>query len=304
MSSPGGAAHKSNNSNAELNAGSFFADALSSSGILDAESAHAYGALFSRHMEQAGGASSLQQLDWQKITPPVLVGSNIAKSPSATSGGDGDAWGGSAWTPTTGEGSASAVAGSAGGPSKLPPARVIDFSSLDTVPPSEVLQRDLLNKIAVLKLNGGLGTSMGCVGPKSAIHVRPGTSFLDLIVRQIEVLNTRYSVDVPLIVMNSFRTHEATLKLLHKYQHHNVTITAYTQSCFPKVDAATFTPLPTGPFTPETEDRWFPPGHGDGAWVCEGGKWGGGVNYPSLPHSPLPHPHLHQCGAPWKRAVC
>ncbi len=46
----------------------------------------------------------------------------------------------------------------------------------------------LLNKLAVLKLNGGLGTTMGCVGPKSAIEVRDDMTFLDLTVRQIEVI--------------------------------------------------------------------------------------------------------------------
>ena len=45
-----------------------------------------------------------------------------------------------------------------------------------------------LSKLAVLKLNGGLGTTMGCVGPKSAIEVRDGMTFLDLTVRQIEVI--------------------------------------------------------------------------------------------------------------------
>ena len=46
-----------------------------------------------------------------------------------------------------------------------------------------------LSKLAVLKLNGGLGTTMGCVGPKSAIEVRDGMTFLDLTVRQIEVFD-------------------------------------------------------------------------------------------------------------------
>lgn len=46
---------------------------------------------------------------------------------------------------------------------------------------------EYLNKLAVLKLNGGLGTTMGCIGPKSAIEVRDGMTFLDLSVRQIEV---------------------------------------------------------------------------------------------------------------------
>ena len=48
--------------------------------------------------------------------------------------------------------------------------------------------RDMLNKLVVLKLNGGLGTSMGCKGPKSVISVRNELTFLDLTVQQIEVI--------------------------------------------------------------------------------------------------------------------
>lgn len=47
--------------------------------------------------------------------------------------------------------------------------------------------RDYLNKLVVIKLNGGLGTSMGCHGPKSVIPVRSDLTFLDLTVQQIEV---------------------------------------------------------------------------------------------------------------------
>lgn len=39
----------------------------------------------------------------------------------------------------------------------------------------------------VLKLNGGLGTTMGCTGPKSVITVRNDLTFLDMQVQQIEV---------------------------------------------------------------------------------------------------------------------
>ena len=45
----------------------------------------------------------------------------------------------------------------------------------------------MLNKLVVVKLNGGLGTSMGCQGPKSVIPVRNDLTFLDLTVQQIEV---------------------------------------------------------------------------------------------------------------------
>jgi len=47
--------------------------------------------------------------------------------------------------------------------------------------------RELLNRLVVVKLNGGLGTSMGCKGPKSVIHVRSDLTFLDLTLQQIEV---------------------------------------------------------------------------------------------------------------------
>ena len=55
--------------------------------------------------------------------------------------------------------------------------------------PEEKELHSLLSVLAVCKLNGGLGTSMGCVGPKSALVVREGKTFLDLIVSQIQCLN-------------------------------------------------------------------------------------------------------------------
>lgn len=47
--------------------------------------------------------------------------------------------------------------------------------------------KENLNKLVVVKLNGGLGTSMGCQGPKSTITVRDDLTFLDLTIRQLEV---------------------------------------------------------------------------------------------------------------------
>ncbi|RUS19049.1 UTP--glucose-1-phosphate uridylyltransferase-domain-containing protein, partial [Endogone sp. FLAS-F59071] len=55
------------------------------------------------------------------------------------------------------------------------PEQIVPYANLGTIETS-----DYLNKLAVLKLNGGLGTTMGCVGPKSAIEVRDGMTFLDL----------------------------------------------------------------------------------------------------------------------------
>ena len=58
---------------------------------------------------------------------------------------------------------------------------------------------------------------MGCVGPKSVIPVRSDLTFLDLTVQQIETLNSKYDVDVPLVLMNSFNTEEDTKTILRKY---------------------------------------------------------------------------------------
>jgi UTP--glucose-1-phosphate uridylyltransferase len=56
--------------------------------------------------------------------------------------------------------------------------------------PTKDQQKALASKLVVIKLNGGLGTSMGCQGPKSCIEVRQHQTFLDLTVKQITVCTT------------------------------------------------------------------------------------------------------------------
>jgi UTP--glucose-1-phosphate uridylyltransferase len=68
---------------------------------------------------------------------------------------------------------------------KLPANAVKDYSSL--IAPKEDSIKKMLDKLVVVKLNGGLGTSMGCHGPKSVIPVRSDQTFLDMTVQQIEV---------------------------------------------------------------------------------------------------------------------
>lgn len=63
--------------------------------------------------------------------------------------------------------------------------QVKEYRSLAEPAPNTI--KDMLNKLVVVKLNGGLGTSMGCSGPKSTIPVRNDLTFLDLTVQQIEV---------------------------------------------------------------------------------------------------------------------
>ncbi|KAJ3091350.1 UTP-glucose-1-phosphate uridylyltransferase [Quaeritorhiza haematococci] len=121
--------------------------------------------------------------------------------------------------------------------------------------------REHLDKLAVLKLNGGLGTTMGCVGPKSAIEVRDGMTFLDLTVRQIEFLNEANNVSVPLILMNSFNTDVETNRIIQKYQGHGLQILTFNQSKFPRIMKESLQPMPTSPN--DDISKWYPPGHGD-----------------------------------------
>jgi len=67
---------------------------------------------------------------------------------------------------------------------------------------------------AVVKLNGGLGTSMGMDRAKSLLEVRPGKSFLDIIAEQILALRAEYGVGLPVVFMDSFRTSDDTLAAL------------------------------------------------------------------------------------------
>ncbi|TYZ63941.1 hypothetical protein PybrP1_002908 [[Pythium] brassicae (nom. inval.)] len=143
------------------------------------------------------------------------------------------------------------------------PAMLLPSTALESCPNDMNLKHELLDKLVILKLNGGLGTTLGCEGPKSAIEVRQDLSFLDLTVRQIEYLNSLYGVDVPLVLMNSFNTHEETVRIIRKYRMHNLSIHTFNQSCYPYIVKETMLPMPTAKYDRTTRDKWYPPGHGD-----------------------------------------
>jgi UTP--glucose-1-phosphate uridylyltransferase len=71
---------------------------------------------------------------------------------------------------------------------------LLDLPRLDEQPePPPGQARDVLGRLVVVKLNGGLGTSMGLSGPKSLLEVKPGTSFLDVLATQVLALRERES---------------------------------------------------------------------------------------------------------------
>ena len=121
----------------------------------------------------------------------------------------------------------------------------------------------MLDKLVVVKLNGGLGTSMGCKGPKSVIPVRSDLTFLDLTVQQIEHLNKKYDTDVPLVLMNSFNTDEDTHKIIRKYNNFRVRILTFNQSRYPRINKESYMPAAKHIQTEKDIEAWYPPGHGD-----------------------------------------
>ncbi|PJF16656.1 UTP--glucose-1-phosphate uridylyltransferase domain-containing protein, partial [Paramicrosporidium saccamoebae] len=139
------------------------------------------------------------------------------------------------------------------------PEMIVPYSTLPKA--EDAMISDALSKLAVLKLNGGLGTTMGCVGPKSAIEVRDGMNFLDLTVRQLEYLNQTRQVSVPLILMNSFNTDHDTRKVIQKYGRNRINIITFNQSRYPRIGKDSLLPVPNTPT--DNKECWYPPGHGD-----------------------------------------
>ena len=92
-----------------------------------------------------------------------------------------------------------------------------EIQALGEVQVTDEEARRALSQTAVIKLNGGLGTGMGMTGAKSALEVRDGLTFLDIIALQVLALRERWGVQLPLVLMNSFRTSEESLKILAKY---------------------------------------------------------------------------------------
>ncbi len=118
-----------------------------------------------------------------------------------------------------------------------------------------------LAKTVVCKLNGGLGTSMGLNGPKSLLPVKDGLNFLDIAASQVMQLRAMNGVRLPLLLMNSFATHEASIKALAEYKDISSDLPLdFVQNKIPKVTVETLAPA-VWPADPDKE--WCPPGHGD-----------------------------------------
>ncbi|MFZ9932779.1 MAG: UTP--glucose-1-phosphate uridylyltransferase [Chthoniobacterales bacterium] len=141
----------------------------------------------------------------------------------------------------------------------------------------------LLDKLCIIKLNGGLGTGMGLARAKSLIAVKDGLNFLDFIARQVIDLRARHGTKGPrFLLMNSFGTSADTLQYLAKYPD----LAAdgrleFLQNKVPKLRTDTLAPV-EWPDNPDLE--WCPPGHGDLYPSLLGSGWletlaGEGIEY-------------------------
>ena len=139
-----------------------------------------------------------------------------------------------------------------------------ELAPLEDVPDADALPLGgdaELDRVVVLKLNGGLGTSMGMTKAKSLLEVKDGQSFLDIIVRQVLHLREPTGARIPLLLMNSFATREDSLAALERYPDLKVDLPLdFLQGKVPKLLADGFEPV-EWPDNPALE--WAPPGHGD-----------------------------------------
>jgi len=133
---------------------------------------------------------------------------------------------------------------------------------LEDIDVSASAEREAIGATAIIKLNGGLGTSMGLDRAKTLLDVRDGMNFLDILVKQVSSAREKYGARLPLIFMTSFRTEADTVNYLSKYP--DLTVGSlpltFVQNQEPKLRADDLTPV-SWPADPSLE--WCPPGHGD-----------------------------------------
>jgi UTP--glucose-1-phosphate uridylyltransferase len=139
--------------------------------------------------------------------------------------------------------------------SEIEPVR--EVQDLDDLPEGD----PPLDEAIVLKLNGGLGTSMGMTRAKSLIEAKDGMTFLDIVARQVLELRARTGARLPLVLMNSFYTHDDSLEALNAHPDLESDVPPdFVQNKEPKIRVDDLQPV-EWPDDPSLE--WCPPGHGD-----------------------------------------
>lgn len=169
-----------------------------------------------------------------------------------------------------------------------PSAGIAEWESLVGVTPEA--DAAMLSQAVLIKLNGGLGTGMGLQKAKSLLEIKPGVTFLDLIVRQVQSLRERAGYPVNLLLMNSFSTSADTMAHLARYEEGGFADPQQVemiQNRVPKLHTDTLQPVE---FAANPELEWCPPGHGDIYPALVGSGWlekllAAGVKYAFISNS-------------------
>jgi UTP--glucose-1-phosphate uridylyltransferase len=144
----------------------------------------------------------------------------------------------------------------------ITPVTADDFADAERLSGLKEAGQRALGKSVIIKLNGGLGTSMGLSRAKSLLEVKNGLSFLDIAARQVLAYRQKLGVRLPLVFMNSFNTEDDSVRALASYtdlRTEGIPL-SFLQHRFPKVLQNGLAPA-TWPADSKLE--WNPPGHGD-----------------------------------------
>lgn len=141
---------------------------------------------------------------------------------------------------------------------------------LSDVPEASALQdyrkagEHALPKALILKLNGGLGTSMGLDKAKSLLPVKDGRTFLDLVIAQVLRLRQKHGCTLPLVLMDSFNTQDDAIKTFLRYPALEAgqrgLPPTFLQHQVPKIRQDNLMPVE---WLQDRSKEWCPPGHGD-----------------------------------------
>ena len=138
---------------------------------------------------------------------------------------------------------------------------VRELPALEDLPSDADAEREALQHAIVLRLNGGLGTSMGLSHAKSLLEAKDGLTFLDIIARQVLALRAEHDARLPLVLMDSFSTQADSLRALEAYDDLRGDVPPdFLQNKEPKVRVDDLEPVS---WPPDPSLEWCPPGHGD-----------------------------------------
>lgn len=142
-----------------------------------------------------------------------------------------------------------------------PATGIADFNDIQRCGNTVADGEKLLQSLVVVRLNGGLGTSMGLLRAKSLLPVKNGLTFNDIIARQLQALQRRYNAAIPLVHMTSFSTDADVCAAMAAYPtlSPEALPVSFLQHRHPKIYLDTMMPAEE-----QLEAlNWNPPGHGD-----------------------------------------